>query len=245
MAQSEKDEVKNHPGKTGPGSSPSPFGAAAPGTPSEAGGPKGPSASGAKAGGAAGKGSVADAGETGREATERVIEEAEAAQAAAPEELLAQAQAEVQEWKDKFMRLHAEWDTYRRRTAEQRASEKASATENLVEHLLPVIDDFERTIDYAEKNGETGLLSGVQAVHAKLISALQKEGVEVLDPQGQAFHALECQAVSVVEDKGKPEETVAQVLQKGYRMGKKVLRPAMVTVTTGGPKREAPHEETD
>ena len=244
MAQSEKDEVKSYPGKTDPDGSPTSFGAAAPGAPSEAGGSKGPSAGGAKAGEGAGKGSVADAGAAGKEATGKDTEEAKAAQAT-PEELLVQAQAEVQEWKDKFMRLHAEWDTYRRRTAEQRASEKASATENLVEHLLPVIDDFERTIDYAEKNGETGLLSGVQAVHAKLISALEKEGVEVLDPQGKAFHTLECQAVSVIEDKGKPEETVAQVLQKGYRMGKKVLRPAMVTVTTGGPKREAPHEETD
>lgn len=246
MAQSEKDEVKQYPGKADPGSSPSPsFGAAAQATPYPAGKSKNPFARGKKTGDGAAQDSEGGGAATEEAATDDTAVEAETAEVGDPEELLANAQAEVQEWKDKFMRLHAEWDTYRRRTAQQRASEKASATENLVEHLLPVIDDFERTIAYADKNGETGLLSGIQAVHSKLIGALQKEGVEILDPQGEAFHALECQAVSVREDKSMPEETVAEVLQKGYRMGKKVLRPAMVTVTTGGPKREAPKEEAD
>ena len=170
-------------------------------------------------------------------------EQGSSAEAKDPAEILANAEAEVQEWKDKYMRLHAEWDTYRRRMADQRAAEKASATEKLVEHLLPVIDDFERTIDYADKNGEAGLLDGVHAVHAKLIAALEKEGVEVLNPQGEAFDALECQAVATCEEASVPDETVAEVFQKGYKMGKKVLRPAMVTVTTGGPKREVPQDE--
>jgi len=162
-----------------------------------------------------------------------------------PEAIMAAAAVELQEWKDKYMRLHAEWDTYRRRMADQRATEKASATEKLVEHLLPVIDDFERTIDYADKNGEAGLLDGIHAVHSKLIAALEKEGVEVLNPQGEAFDALECQAVATCEETSVPDETVAEVFQKGYKMGIKVLRPAMVTVTTGGPKREVPQENED
>lgn len=157
-------------------------------------------------------------------------------------EAVAAAQAEVAEWKDKYMRLHAEWDTYRRRTNEQRAAEKVRATEKLVTNLLPVLDDFERTIDYATTNGESGLLGGVEAVHSKLVSVLEKDGVEVISPEGQAFDALEAQAVATVDDPSVPDETVAQVYQKGYRMGAKVLRPAMVTVTTGGPKREV--EET-
>ena len=156
---------------------------------------------------------------------------------------IAAARAEVAEWKDKYMRLHAEWDTYRRRTNEQRAAEKARATEKLVTSLLPVLDDFERTIDYAKGNGEEGLLGGVEAVHAKLVDTLKKDGVEVIDPKGEAFDALEAQAVSTVDDPSVPDETVAQVFQLGYRMGEKVLRPAMVTVTTGGPKREKPADE--
>ena len=169
-----------------------------------------------------------------------VIAEGDApAEAADPADAVAQAKAEAAEWQDKYLRLHAEWDTYRRRTNEQRAQEKARATEKLVESLLPVLDDFERTLDYATSNGESGLLGGVEAVHSKLVSVLEKDGVEVISPEGQAFDALEAQAVATVDDPSVPDETVAQVYQKGYRMGTKVLRPAMVTVTTGGPKREA------
>ena len=173
--------------------------------------------------------------------------EGEPVEEAAPsnDELVAKAQAEAREWQDKFMRLHAEWDTYRRRTTEQREAEKARATEKLVSGLLPVIDDFERTIDYATKNGEIGLFDGVKAVHAKFIDVLTKDGVEVIDPAGEAFDALEAQAVATVDDPGVPDETVSEVYQKGYKMGSKVLRPAMVTVTTGGPKREKPQEDAE
>ena len=149
--------------------------------------------------------------------------------------------ARAQDWQDKYLRLHAEWDTYRRRTTEQREVEKARATEKLVTSLLPVIDDFERTISYAEEHGSENLLGGVQAVHAKLVNVLQAGGVEAVDPKGEAFDALEAQAVGTVADESVPDETVAEVYQKGYRMGGKVIRPAMVTVTTGGPKR--PKEE--
>lgn len=161
------------------------------------------------------------------------------------DELVTKAQAEAKDWQDKFMRLHAEWDTYRRRTAEQREQERARAAEKLVTSLLPVIDDFERTINYAENNGESGLLDGVKAVHTKVVDVLRKEGVVVIDPAGDAFDALEHQAVATVEDDQVPDETVRDVYQKGYKLSEKVLRPAMVRVTTGGPKRlkEEPSEE--
>lgn len=155
-------------------------------------------------------------------------------------ELVAQAKAEAADWQDKYVRLHAEWDTYRRRMGEQREAEKARATEKLMESLLPVLDDFIRTVDYAEQNGETGLLGGVKAVQTKLVDTLAKGGLQVIDPAGEAFDALECQAVGTVDDASVPDETVSQVYQLGYRMGDKVLRPAMVTITTGGPKREKP-----
>lgn len=168
---------------------------------------------------------------------EAIVEEASAA------EQLEAAQAEAAEWQDRYMRLHAEWDTYRRRTGEQRAEEKLRATEALMENLLPVLDDFERTVAYADENGEAGLLDGVKAVQTKFVDALVKGGLEVIDPAGEAFDALEAQAVATVPDEEAFDETVAEVYQKGYRMGKKVLRPAMVTVTTGGPAR--PKEESE
>lgn len=158
------------------------------------------------------------------------------------QEELEKAKAEAQEWQDKFLRLHAEWDTYRRRTAEQREAEKARASEKLVTGLLPVIDDFERTISYAIENGEIGLLDGVRAVHTKFVDVLKKDGVEVIDPSGEAFDALQHQAVATVPDEEAFDETVHDVYQKGYKLGDKILRPAMVTVTTGGPER--PKEES-
>lgn len=163
-------------------------------------------------------------------------------EAAESEDPVAAAQAETAEWKDKYLRLHAEWDTYRRRMKEQREEEKLRAAEKLVEGLIPIMDDFERSVAYAEENGEEGLLGGVKAVHTKLNEVLAKEGVEVIDPKGEAFNALEAQAVATVPDESVPDETVAEVYQKGYRMGTKVIRAAMVTVTVGGPKREKPED---
>ena len=162
---------------------------------------------------------------------------------AAAAEALTKAQDEAKDWQDKYLRLHAEWDTYRRRTAEQREAEKVRAAEKLVTSLLPVIDDFERTIDYAAKNGEAELLDGVRAVHTKLVDVLQRDGVVVIDPAGEAFNALEHQAVATVPDAEAFDETVRDVYQRGYKLGTKVLRPAMVTVTSGGPKR--PKEEAE
>ena len=193
------------------------------------------------------------------DAEEAEVETEEIAEELAEDDLIAEAEAiveeaaaaddveqirkEAQDWQDRYMRLHAEWDTYRRRTSEQREEEKTRATEKLVENIIPVLDDFERSIDYADKNGEAGLLEGVRAVYTKLVDVLTKGGVAVIDPAGEPFDALQAQAVGTVPDEEAYDETVRDVYQKGYRMGKKVIRPAMVTVTTGGPAR--PKEEPE
>lgn len=187
---------------------------------------------------------VIEANEAGELDAELEQAAAEAVASAIEEsEELAAAKAEAADWQDKYVRLHAEWDTYRRRMTEQREAEKVRATEKLMESLIPVLDDFARTVDYAETNGETGLLGGVKAVQTKLSDTLAKGGLVVISPAGEAFDALECQAVGTVDDPSVPDETVAQVYQPGYKMGTKVIRPAMVTITTGGPKREKPEEE--
>ena len=167
----------------------------------------------------------------------------EASEEASAEAAVAKAKEEAAEWQGKYLRLHAEWDTYRRRMKEQREEESRRATEKLVEDIIPVLDDFERSINYANENGEEGLLGGVTAVYAKLNEVLVKEGVEVIDPVGQPYEALEAQVVATVDNPNVPDETVEQVYQKGYRMGSKVIRPAMVTVAVGGPKRETDEEE--
>ena len=176
------------------------------------------------------------------EATDGAEGAADEAAAPSADDAVAKAKAEAAEWQDRFMMLHAEWDTYRRRTSEQREEERKRANDTLVGNLLPVLDDFERSIEYAVKNGEGDLLDGVQKVHTKLVDVLVKSGVEVIDPAGQPFDALEAQAVAKVDNTQVPDETVQDVYQKGYKMGKKVIRPAMVTVTSGGPKREKKEE---
>ena len=187
---------------------------------------------------------VIEANEAGELDAELEQAAAEAVASAIEEsEELAAAKAEAADWQDKYVRLHAEWDTYRRRMAEPREAEKVRATEKLMESLIPVLDDIARTVDYAATNGETGLLGGVKAVQTKLSDTLAKGGLVLISPAGEAFAALECQAVGTVDDPSVPDETVAQVYQPGYKMGTKVIRPAMVTITTGGPKREKPEEE--
>ena len=174
------------------------------------------------------------------EEAEDIAAEAEAVVADA--ERVAAAEAEAAAMKDRYLRLQAEWDNYRKRTAEEAADMKIRAAEKLMEDVLPVLDDFERAIAHAEQNGEEGLLDGVKAISSKVTQVFAKHGLQAIDPAGEAFDALEHQAVATVEDASVPDETVAQVYQKGYRLGKKVLRPAMVTISSGGPKREAEEE---
>lgn len=165
---------------------------------------------------------------------------------ASVEDQIESAKKEAADAKDRLVRLQADWENYRRRTAAERIAEKERAAEKLVCDLLPVIDDMERAIEHAgATEGEQPaqmqqFVEGVSAVHAKMLAVLAKEGVEPLDPAGEPFDPLSHQAVGRVEDKEAFDETVAQVYQKGYTMGDKVIRSAMVTVTYGGPKRPAP-----
>ena len=158
------------------------------------------------------------------------------------------AKQQAAEANDRFLRLQADWDNYRRRTAQERLDERQRATEKLVVDLLPVIDDLERAIEHADNLTDPAakqFVEGVSAVCNKLVSVLNKEGVEVVNPVGEAFDPLSHQAVSQIEDAEAYDETVAQVYQKGYRMGGKDIRTAMVVVTHGGPKRPAEPEAAD
>ena len=151
---------------------------------------------------------------------------------------------------ERLVRLQADWDNYRRRTAQERLDERERAAEKLVVNLLPVLDDMERASEHAAKNDADNeslmqFVDGVNAVHDKMLSVLAKEGVEVIDPVGEPFDPLIHQAVGREENKDAYDETVAQVYQKGYSMGGKVIRNAMVTVTFGGPKRPDPKAEED
>ena len=152
------------------------------------------------------------------------------------------AKADVSEAQDRLARLQADWENYRRRTATERLAEQARATEGLVTKLIPVIDDFDRALAHAGDADGTPesfaqFVDGMSAVRTKLLDVLAHEGVEVINPANEPFDPLSAQAVGRVEDHEAYEDTVRDVYQPGYRMGGKVIRTAMVTVTYGGPRR--------
>lgn len=157
------------------------------------------------------------------------------------------AKAEAANATERYSRLQADWDNYRKRSERERVVERERACEGMVKDLLPAIDDLERAIEHASSAAEGNeavqqLVDGVSAVHAKIISTLEKQGVEVIDPAGDAFDPQDHQAVGRVENADVYDETVADVYQKGYRLAGKVVRPAMVTVAYGGAKRPAEPE---
>ena len=163
-------------------------------------------------------------------------ETAEPAEEPAPEDQedeLAKAKAEAAEMRDQFLRLQAEWDNFRKRTAAERESEKVRASEKLVKDLIPVVDDLERALEHAKQAGDGGSLTGgVEAVTNKFLQILSKHKVEQIKAEGEPFDPMKHQAVGTQPDPTVPEETVVNVYQKGYQMGDRVLRPAMVVTST-------------
>jgi len=164
------------------------------------------------------------------------------------ESFLAGVEKQAAEATERLQRLQADWENFRRRTRQEREAERARAAERVVVSLLPVLDDMERAVDHArsqEGSSEQLLqfVDGVAQVHDKMVMLLGKEGVKVIEAKGAPFDPLSHQAVGREENAEAFDETVAQVYQQGYTMGGRVIRPAMVTVTYGGPKRPADAED--
>ena len=144
------------------------------------------------------------------------------------EERLAEAEAKAEEHLDDLKRLAAEFDNYRKRTARDQESLVARAAERLVKELLPVLDDLERALVAADEHQEAKLEEGVRLVHRSLAAALSKEGLEEIAIEG-AFDPHVHEAL-LSQPSEADEGTVIEVLQKGYRLGDRVLRPARVVV---------------
>ncbi|MDO8915933.1 MAG: nucleotide exchange factor GrpE [Coriobacteriia bacterium] len=141
-------------------------------------------------------------------------------------------------------RWQAEFENFRRRQAAQSQDQALRASGRVVERLFPVIDDLDRAVEHAVGGGDLEhLLKGVEMVSKQIMDVLGREGVEIIDPFGQPFDPNLHHAVNQVEDREVPEHTVVEVFQKGYSMNGRVLRPAMVVVSSGGPERAQPAQE--
>ena len=148
------------------------------------------------------------------------------------QEELEKAKAQSDEYLDLAQRKQAEFANYRRRTEGIRAEAYDDGRRNAIAQLLPVVDNLERALAAAGEE-ENALKSGVEMVLRQTRDALTKMGVEEIDPQGQPFDAELMNAVMQGSaDEGEPG-TVCMVLQKGYKLGERVIRHAMVKVVAG------------
>ncbi len=130
---------------------------------------------------------------------------------------------------DSYLRLAADFDNYRKRVAREHAELTTRANERLVNELLPVLDDLERALEAAGAHEEAKLEEGVQLVHRSLAALLERHGLKEIETEG-AFDPHVHEALLAQPGEGAEEGSVLQVLQKGYRLGDKVLRPARVIV---------------
>ncbi len=136
--------------------------------------------------------------------------------------------AELLEQKDKYLRVMAEYDNFRKRTAKERLELISTAKADAITQILPVIDNFERALS-AQTQDET-YKAGVEMIFKQLGDVLKNLGIEEINPLGETFDPNVANAVNQIEDENLGENEVAQVFQKGYRIGDKVLRYAMVVV---------------
>ena len=159
--------------------------------------------------------------------------------AAALREALAAAEAALETARDQALRAQAEADNTRRRTAREMENARKFAVERLAADLLPAIDSFERAVEAARAASETTAAEGVELSLKLLTGALEKAGVNVVDPLGAPFDPRFHEAISMVENPEAEPGSVTQVVQKGYVLNERVVRAAMVIVAKASTVRDA------
>ena len=161
-------------------------------------------------------------------------------------EALLKLMKENEELKDRALRAAAEMENLRRRTAREIHDARAYAVTNFARDMLSVSDNLRRALDAVSEEvrasaGSTvsGLIEGVEMTERAMLSTLERHGVRKLEPAGEKFDPNFHQAMFEVPNPDLPANTVVQVVQPGYSIGERVLRPAMVGVSKGGPKHAA------
>ena len=140
--------------------------------------------------------------------------------------------AEVEELKDKHLRLYSEFENYRRRTIKEKQELIKTATENLMVELIPVIDDFERAKNLPEETSNEALLEGYELIYQKLSRTLKNKGLDAMkDKKGSKFDAELHEAISQIPaPKDKLKGKIVDVVEKGYTLNDKVVRFAKVVI---------------
>ncbi len=164
------------------------------------------------------------------EETEQDEQEAKIAQL---EAALLVSEAKVKEQQDTVLRSRAEVENMRRRTEQEIDKARKFALNRFAEELLPVIDNLERAIQAADAENEVlkPVLEGVELTHKTFIETVEKFGLKAINPEGEAFNPEMHQAMSIQESADHEPNTVMFVMQKGYELNGRVVRPAMVMVS--------------
>lgn len=147
------------------------------------------------------------------------------------QEDLEKARTEAADYLDNLQRLKAEFDNFRKRMLREQSEFLSLATQEIIKELLPVVDNFERALAHAIEDGHLDdYKGGMQLVYNQLVDALAKEGLTSEEPVGELFDPAKHQAMMQVDSDEYPEGTVVSVLEKGYLLKGRVIRPAKVSV---------------
>ena len=165
------------------------------------------------------------------------------------EEQLEEARAALTEWKDKALREMAEAENVRRRAAKEKRETAQYAIANFARDLLSVADNLGRALDNLPEDAKAddtfgGFVEGVELTGRELVAAFEKHGVKEVRPHGDPFDHNLHQAMFEVEDAEKPHGTVTEVMQIGFTIGDRLLRPAMVGVTKAPADKQGASTET-
>ncbi|WCE30359.1 nucleotide exchange factor GrpE [Vibrio sp. SCSIO 43137] len=164
---------------------------------------------------------------------EETVQDEQEAKIAQLEAALLQSEAKVKDQQDSVLRAKAEIENMRRRTEQEIDKARKYALNKFAEELLPVIDNLERAIQAADTENEVvkPIVEGVELTHKTFIDAVAKFGLKEINPEGEAFNPELHQAMSIQESADHEPNSVIFVMQKGYELNGRVVRPAMVMVS--------------
>jgi molecular chaperone GrpE len=171
--------------------------------------------------------------------------------AAAEVDALAAVEAERDDLKERLLRALADVENMRRRTAREVADARVYGITNFARDMLTVADNIRRALDAVPPEAREsadgilkGLVEGIELTERDFLKTMERHGVRKLEPQGEKFDPNLHQAMFEVPNPDVPTGTVVQVVQSGYVIGERVLRPALVGVSKGGPKNGTPTSES-
>lgn len=163
-----------------------------------------------------------------------------------PAQRIAALEAQLADANDRTLRALAEAENVRRRAERDKQDASRYAIANFAREILTVGDNLRRALDSVDAEARTSsevvetLMTGVEMTERALLSVLERSGITRLDPLGQRFDSNAHEALFEIPDPTQPQGTVAQVIEAGYTLNDRLLRPAKVGVTKGGPKPDAP-----